>query len=202
MENMEDFFLEVYNEAHYGHHHSSHSHGGSRSPGPQFDRHGDWYHDGILTHWNGEGFEDLYLRPNGRKLSCGFLVQDESTGKYLGCHPTGQQSGIYDIPKGCRNVDSDDLSTAIRELKEETGLEVNENNESIVDLGIHKQKQDKDVHLFKVRIPVNVDELHCDSMFVDFRDGNKKPEMDGFELLDNADKFLFSIQPIVRQGID
>jgi hypothetical protein len=38
-------------------------------------------------------------------------------------------------------------------------------------------------------------------MFLDFRDGSKKPEMDGFELLEDASKFLFSIQPIVKLGM-
>lgn len=195
-----DLFRDVFNEAyHHSHHHSHNS--GVKTPGPQFDKRGDWYHDGVLTHWDGEKFEDLYLRPNGRKLSCGFLVQDENTGKYLGCHPTGQPNGVYDIPKGCKNVGADDLETAIRELKEETGLEISENGAQIEDLGIHNQKKDKDIHLFKVRLPINIEELHCDSMFRDFRDGSKKPEMDGFELLDDSSKFLFSIQPIVKIGM-
>ena len=204
MNNIEEFFLDVYNEAY---HHSSHSHSRSsqtsrvKTPGPQFDKRGDWYHDGILTHWDGEKFEDIYLRPNGRKLSCGFFVQDENTGKYLGCHPTGQPSGVYDIPKGCKNVGADDLESAIRELSEETGLVIDENNETIEDLGIQNQKRDKDIHLFKVKLPINIEELHCDSTFIDFRDGTKKPEMDGFELLEDQSKFLFSIQPIVQLGI-
>lgn len=183
------YFKHVFNENH-------HSNGG-----PNFNKKGDWYHDGILTHWDGEKFEDIYLRPNGRKLSCGFLVQDEITGKYLGCHPTGQPKGVYDIPKGCKNVGADDLETAVRELKEETGIEIDVTNENIEDLGIHNQKKDKDVHLFKVVIPIDFDGLHCDSTFIDIRDGKKKPEMDGYELLDNISPFLYSIQPIVRIGI-
>lgn len=191
------FFQEVFNEAHY--HHSGHNR--RNGLGPQFDRRGDWYHDGILTHYDGEKFEDIYLTPEGKKVSCGFLVQDLNTGKYLGCHPTGQPSNIYDIPKGCKKVGDDDLLTAIRELKEETGLDVPENYKSIEDLGIHSQKRDKDVHLYKVTIPVNLDELHCDSTFLDFRDYIKKPEMDDFALLENKDHFLFSIQPIVELGM-
>lgn len=184
------FFKYVFEEAH---HQSK-----SLKAYPNFDKRGDWYHDGILTHWDGEKFEDIYLRPNGRKLSCGFLVQDENTGKYLGCHPTGQPKGVYDIPKGCKNVGADDLETAIRELKEETGLEVSEIDAQIEDLGIHNQKKDKDVHLFKIVLPIDIEKLHCDSTFIDFRDGVKKSEMDGFELVDDFSKFLFSIQPILK----
>ena len=191
------FFQEVFNEAHY--HHSGHNR--RNGPGPQFDRHGDWYHDGILTHWDGKKFEYLYLSSDGKKLSCGFLVKDTNTGKYLGCHPTGQPSGVYDIPKGCKAVGADDLDTACRELREETGLEVFPYSDNIEDLGIHNQKRDKNIHLFKVEIPIELEKLSCDSTFIDFRDDIEKPEMDDFALLENKDHFLFSIQPIVELGM-
>ena len=87
------------------------------------------------------------------------------------------------------------------EILDEVSSDIIQNNETIEDLGIHNQKRDKDIHLFKVKLPINIEELHCDSTFIDFRDGTKKPEMDGFELLEDQSKFLFSIQPIVQLGI-
>ena len=98
---------------------------------------------------------------------------------------------VTEFPAGKLEKGEDPYKAGIRELKEETGLEISENDAQIEDLGIHNQKKDKDIHLFKVRLPINIEELHCDSMFRDFRDGSKKPEMDGFELLDDSSKFLF-----------
>lgn len=187
-----ELFKRVFNETHS--HHTSKV----NRVYPKFNRHGDFYHDGIVTHYDGLKFEDLYLQPNGKKVSCGFLVKDTNTGKYLGCHPTGQPSGVYDLPKGCMEVNDSPLQTAIRELYEETGLVVSENDD-IKDFGVFSHKSNKDLHIYGIELSVDIDELHCDSKFKDFRDGNIKPEMDSFGLVDDAGDFLYSIQPVVEK---
>lgn len=197
--NLIKFCEDIYNEAH-GHHGHHHTHKDRNDNMPQFNKKGDWYHDGICTHYDGLKMEDLWCEPNGRKLSCGFLVEDEITGLYLGCRPTGSRSGRYDIPKGCRGLDGTDLENAIRELKEETGIELT-GNENIEDLGKFDHLDDKDLHLFKVTIPVDIKTLHCDSMFKDFRDGALKPEVDDFKLLDDVSMFLRSLQDMLNQTI-
>ena len=200
-----DLFRAVFNEA-YGHHSShghhdyhSHHHTDHTSENlPKFNKYGDWFHDGICTHFDGISMEDLYIQPNGKKLSCGFLLEDEATGKFLGCHPTGQPAGVYDIPKGCMKVDGEPLDTAIRELKEETGMELT-GKEEIEDLGVFEHKPEKDIHLFRVKVPVDIKTLHCDSMFKDFRSGDIKPECDDFALIDDVSHFLHSIQPMLNK---
>ena len=45
--------------------------------------------------------ENFKILANGNKVTCAVIIQD-STGKILGCHPTGKKPGeCYDLPKGC-----------------------------------------------------------------------------------------------------
>lgn len=58
------------------------------------------------------------------KNSCGFII--ESEGQYLMCHPTGRpfKNGVWDIPKGKKEKNESKLKAALRETKEETGLQL------------------------------------------------------------------------------
>lgn len=196
----ETFNLDVYNEAYHStHHHSSH-HNSNRSFGPQFDSQGNWFHDGILTRWNGKELEDLYLQPNGRMISCGFLIKDTNTGKYLGCHATGRKDRYLDLPKGCLKVGDNELDTAIRELEEETGIKLS-GNEDIKDLGKHESRPEKDLHIYYIEMPIDIDTLHCDSTFVDKYTGKEKPEMDYFELVDDISSYAKGIIRALKDAL-
>lgn len=62
-----------------------------------------------------------------KAISCGFLIHDVTTDKYLLCHATqsGKTSfidGNWTIPKGVMDDGETDLQCAIRETYEETGI--------------------------------------------------------------------------------
>ena len=112
-------------------------------------------------------------------VSCGFIVA-ELRG-WLLCHVT-RSGDRWDFPKGKAEIDESDLQAAIRELREETGLELNQ-LDRFVDLGRHGYQREKDLHLFYVNVPlVEVEKLHCDTLVI----GRDYPEMDGFELVPSA----------------
>lgn len=144
-----------------------------------------------------EDDEALFAIRNGKYLSCGFIIKDTITGKYLGCHPTGNNSGKFDIPKGHMDKGETELETATRELKEETGIELT-GSENIIDLGRFEYKRDKDLYLFYLELPIDINKLNCTSMFTDST-GARHPEMDGYVLLDNFDHYFFGLRDILKK---
>lgn len=132
-----------------------------------------------------------------KELSCGFIIVDKKTGKYLGCHPTGKKR-VFDITKGHLDPPEDELSCAIRECKEETGIVVSR-NDPIFDCGVMPYKSDKDLHIFIIVKDVNIPQLHCDSKFNLY--GRMVPEMSGYSLLDNFDEFYGGLQDVLRKCI-
>lgn len=134
-------------------------------------------------------------------LSCGFVIRDTNTGKLLACHPTGRKHSFncYDISKGHLENGENPLETAMRELKEETGLIIPKNIE-IKDFGTFKYRPNKDLHLFFVEMPIDVSRLKCTSEFE--LNGRFIKEMDSFKLVDNIEYFFKSLQPIIKEIIN
>lgn len=56
------------------------------------------------------------------KHSCGFIII--SNKKVLIGHPTGHSMDLWSIPKGLRDADESEVNAALRETKEETGLDI------------------------------------------------------------------------------
>jgi len=111
-----------------------------------------------------------------RRLSCGVLLLTPGR-ELLLCHVTGQRH--WDLPKGGIHADESPLQAALRETREETGLELRP--EAALDLGRHAYTAKKDLHLFALlseRFDTRL--LHCDSFFVERLSGRRRPEMDGF----------------------
>ena len=114
-----------------------------------------------------------------KALSSGVIVTDGRS-LILG-HSTGNKH--WDIPKGVVEINESDLSTAVRELFEETGIQVSPS--SLKSLGRHSYTRNKDLSLwlYKVVPLPNVSVLKCTSTF-ETKDGRHLPELDRFSSVD------------------
>jgi 8-oxo-dGTP pyrophosphatase MutT (NUDIX family) len=79
-----------------------------------------------------------------KQISCGVIITDLEV--LLGCHPSNGIKNIYDIPKGLKEENETHLECILRECKEETGIQLQENN--LKNLGLFEYKKDKDLYLF------------------------------------------------------
>lgn len=141
-----------------------------------------------------------------KELSCGFIVFDRENGGILACHPTDRPGGpemSYDIPKGHLEDGETPLVAALRELQEETGIELNPREYPIHEIGMVPYQKQKSLYLFSVAIPglmYKVDRLYCRSMFTDSF-GNEKPEVDGYVLTADTRLFFKNLQPHVNAEV-
>lgn len=108
-------------------------------------------------------------------LSCGVLVI-AATGELLLCHATGTR--YWDIPKGGGEPGEAPVAVAMRETREECGLELDA--ATLLDLGSFRYRPAKDLHLFAaLTARLDARSCRCTSMFTDAK-GVTKPEMDGY----------------------
>jgi len=115
-----------------------------------------------------------FSRP--RRLSCGIVVL-APTRELLLCHVTGQRH--WDLPKGGIHDGETPVDAALRETREETGLDFAP--EALLDLGRFTYTSKKDLHLFAVPSPrLDPASLCCESTFVERGSQRRLPEMDGF----------------------
>lgn len=118
------------------------------------------------------------------EITCGLFIISE--GKLLVAHPTGGRDDHWTIPKGlCDESDVDHISTAVREVEEETGLKINLNEGTYSDLGLIKyKKRNKILHafIFFSNKDLTKKELKCESM-VQMKDYSF-PEVDKFKWID------------------
>lgn len=119
------------------------------------------------------------------KTSCALLMSDGTSiiaGRGPG-KPDAKHS--YDIAgKGCVDPGEDHLDTAIRELKEETGISLPSSRRKYVyDLGVHRYIAKKDLHVFLLSVDQlpSVDTLFCESTFESY--GRELPELAEFKLV-------------------
>ena len=116
------------------------------------------------------------LVSHSRRLSCGVVLLT-GTRELLLCHVTGQRH--WDLPKGGIHADESPLQAALRETREETGLELAPG--AALDLGRQVYTAKKDLHLFAFLSPrFDTRLLHCDSYYLERGSGRQRPEMDGF----------------------
>jgi len=112
-----------------------------------------------------------------RRLSCGILILTGQR-ELLLCHVTGQDH--WDLPKGGAHADESPLQAALRETREETGLDLAA--ESLLELGRFDYRPKKDLHLFATLMPrFDVAQLSCESHFSQLATGARLPEMDGYD---------------------
>lgn len=113
------------------------------------------------------------------EISCGIIV-DTPRG-WLICHATGTTR--WDLPKGRVEEGEDHVDCALRETFEETGLDLSEFKSDLYDLGHHKYIKGKDLHLYYLEYPKEIDvkELSCSSYVETER--SRFPEVDYYDIV-------------------
>ncbi len=111
-----------------------------------------------------------------KTLSCGVLVINPD-GELLLCRVTA--AWHWDIPKGATEPGELPLAAALRETREECGLDLSQL--ALTDLGHTPYLPRKDLHLYAVLVNrFDAASCHCESHYSD-RWGRSRPEMDGYE---------------------
>lgn len=131
-----------------------------------------------------------------RSVSCGVVMLD-GRGHVLLAHAT--DTTHWDIPKGQGETGEAPIDAALRELREETGIELAP--ERLKDLGRFAYRHDKDLHLFAARVEEGeVDPAHCvcTSLFPSRKDGTMIPEMDAFRWVAPAAVGRFASRSLTR----
>jgi putative (di)nucleoside polyphosphate hydrolase len=111
-------------------------------------------------------------------LTCALLI--ESDAGWLIVRATG--GNRWDFPKGLQEPGETPLQAALRESVEETGLDWTGQADRMEDLGRHPYLPNKDMHLFRLRVPgvPSLDACHCISM-VEVAGRKPFPEVCGYE---------------------
>ena len=124
---------------------------------------------------------------NYKQVTCGSYIID-SNYRILVCHPTGHPHDWWTIPKGCADMGETHYDAAIRELSEETGINIHDYHYDLYDLGvIDYESKPKTLHGYAFCINGVIDqELKCLSTFtqhpiVDGKSVIKLPEIDAFQ---------------------
>jgi len=116
---------------------------------------------------------DFFIR---KRLSCGVVILNDAD-ELLLCHVTGHDH--WDLPKGGIDAGETPLQAALRETREETGLQLDA--AGLLDLGRLDYRPKKDLHLFATLLPrIDTAQLVCESRFADAASGRRLPEMDGY----------------------
>lgn len=122
------------------------------------------------------------------------IVMIDKDGNILGCHATGRKEYEgFDFPKGLVDEGEDDLVAAIRELNEETGIViVDDERDDIIDLGVFPHNKEKDIHIFLLRVRgfIDLSYLKCTSFFE--RNGKQIPEVDGYKIVSKRERYMFN----------
>lgn len=124
-------------------------------------------------------------------ISCGIIITD--TKKVLLGHTTYRN--FWDIPKGHVEGNENYLECCLRELKEETGLDLSGFEDKIEELGTFKYSKIKNLHLYKIiiddfnKLPT-LDTYKCTTYFEE--KGKQLPELDYFAYVDLEDIYKYT----------
>jgi 8-oxo-dGTP pyrophosphatase MutT (NUDIX family) len=136
----------------------------------------------------------------GRACTCALACITPS-GRVLIVHPTnGPFKFAWGFPKGIKDdTDADEITTARRELREETGLDLPDDL-LYINCGTFDYTKEKVYRLFAVKLDYEIDTatLKCESHFQD-KDGTMKTEIDKYALvkIDRCYKDMSAKQALV-----
>ena len=130
-----------------------------------------------------------------------FLIDSER--KILLVHPTNHDEHFWSIPKGLSEDNETSFESAIREMMEETNVDIPTLEPVICykDLGVRVFKTNRkqlSAHILIIDAPLskmNLD-IKCDSLFIDEHTGIEYPENDivKWESLDFANEYIHEAQ--------
>lgn len=127
-----------------------------------------------------------------KTLSCGIILVNKKS-EILLIHATSQWH--WDIPKGTKLPGETEIQTAIRELKEETGIILTP--EALEDISYHEYNSHKDLWLFIGKMPdINMDSLICSSKYM--LHGQLIPEADKFGMFHHSLVSEYCCRSLVR----
>lgn len=114
-----------------------------------------------------------------KKTTCGTLVKDIDD-NFLIVRPTGNNKD-WSIPKGISDKNETLVQAALRELFEETNLDLKNENYSIC--GIYPYNKEKKLFVIFIKLNYSLKDFNfvCNSFFND--KGTRLPEIDKFDLV-------------------
>jgi predicted NUDIX family NTP pyrophosphohydrolase len=128
-------------------------------------------------------------------------------------HPTGRKwknkdgsmmTSVYSLPKGEIDEGEDKADAAIREIKEETNLDLDKKR--LKYLGKYEYLEYKDLEIFFYNLEedkINLKDLKCDSFF-EAPNGKMLPEVNGYVMANLESEFnllFYSQQKVLRKVI-
>jgi predicted NUDIX family NTP pyrophosphohydrolase len=150
-----------------------------------------------------------------RKVSAAVIIYDPVKQVILAEHPTGRrwykkdtkepETGVFSLPKGLIEEGEDPVESAIREIKEETDIDLD--IKRLHYLGKYKYIKYKDLELFFYPLKedeIDIKKCKCTSFF-DGPNGKKLPEVNGFSWLHmetDLHFFFVSQQEIIKKIIE
>lgn len=117
------------------------------------------------------------------KITAGIFLYDSSKNKFLVCHATGSPYHKWSIPKGIIEEGESKFEAAIRELAEESNINIKNYNIRLYELPIVKYKSGKKmlVSFLIIVNEINFDHIKCNSYF--YRNDVKVAEIDSFKFI-------------------
>lgn len=125
-----------------------------------------------------------------KKITAAIVIINHR-GDILGCHGTGKPHNMgFDFPKGLVEPDETDIEAALRELREETSLVLDD--DQLIDCGVYPHNKEKNIHLFihRTEIIPEPENLVCQSFFT--LNDKEYPECDFFEIIPKEDRNKFN----------
>lgn len=126
-----------------------------------------------------------------KKVTAAVVIID-SEGNILACHGTGKpKDSGYDFPKGEVEEGETHKAAAVRELREETDIYLDDSYR-LIDAGIHTHNKEKDIHIFIYRTTYfpSLEQLKCSTYFE--RYGKQYPEIDGYRVIHKDERSMFN----------